>query len=133
MAVAVAVAVAVAAGAPLDVASPLEVVPETEARANWAEVLAVSWCSSVGNVGAAVDSGDLVEWFGVQLDAVCWSEEWLIEQHPEKKIPRRFNSSREDILRYWGIFPLSASYNLPAAAMTASAAETEGFEIYLCL
>ena len=46
---------------------------------------------------------------------------------------RRVKSSRDDSLRCWGILPLSAAAKLLAAAMTVSAAETEGFEMYLCL
>ena len=40
----------------------------------------------MGDVGAAVYSGALVAWFGVQGDAAEGSEEWLLEQWIEKKI-----------------------------------------------
>ena len=53
----------------------------------------------MGNVGSDMESGDLVEWFGVQGDAARGSEEWLLEQWIEKKKSRRFNSSRYNILR----------------------------------
>ena len=48
-------------------------------------------------------------------------------------MPRRVNLSREDSPRLWGSLPLSASANLPAAAMTASSGVTAGAEMYLCL
>ena len=51
----------------------------------------------------------------------------------EKIELRCVKASRDDSLRYWGIFPFSAAVKLLAAAMTASAAETVGFDMNLCL
>ena len=54
----------------------------------------------MGDVGDAVEGGDLVAWFGGQQYAAWWSEECILELWLEKKIPGRFNSSRDKVFLY---------------------------------
>ena len=46
---------------------------------------------------------------------------------------RRVKSASEECCKHTGIFPFNAEARLPAAAMTASAGVTLGFETYFCL
>ena len=51
----------------------------------------------------------------------------------EKNSRRRVRSASGDCCKHAGILPLSTKARLPAAAITASAGVTFGFEMYLCL
>ena len=51
----------------------------------------------------------------------------------EKILLRRVRSNSGDFCKHAGITPFSTEARLPAAAITASAGVTFGFEIYLCL
>ena len=51
----------------------------------------------------------------------------------EKISLRRVRSASRDCCKHAGIVPFSAKARFPAAAITASAGVTFGFEMYLCL